>query len=138
MMRRLPQLLIFLLIIDLIAIWAITRDDVVLPSPGAYMMLGTTLLQMNRPEEAIPFLYVADRLSHGDYMARNNLGIAYGAIGRIDKARKAYNEALRLRPDNVHRALIVANLDMLSRLYPTTQQPTLQSASNDFIVMGGL
>jgi len=50
-----------------------------------------------------------------DYVPHNNLGVIYGYLGRYDKQRDEFLEALRLKPDS---ALVYANLvSAYSHLY---------------------
>ena len=63
----------------------------------AYMKLGTSLSQLNRPQEAIEaHLKAAEHLANP--MVYNNLAIAYGKAGMLDEEIKALKDALALRP----------------------------------------
>jgi Tfp pilus assembly protein PilF len=46
--------------------------------------------------------------------AWNNLGIAYEQLGKFDEARKAYDQALKIEPNNQH---ILNNYDQFREIY---------------------
>ncbi len=69
--------------------------------PGALTGLGTCLLQLNRPTEAVShFLRVAALLPNAPE-AHNNLGLAMALAGRPDAAEAEYRQALACDADHV-------------------------------------
>lgn len=77
----------------------------------ALAMLGTIRLQQNRNNEGIDYLKKAVRMDPRLVGARLNLGDAYTRVGKIKEARDAYDQALRLRPDNTTARLDLAQLE---------------------------
>src|ERR1043166_3273747 len=73
---------------------AVTADNDV-----AHNNLGTALLDLNRPAEAIPHFEEAVRLRPGDPSARRNLGTALFRAGRLDESIVQLELALKLKPD---------------------------------------
>src|ERR1051326_8287832 len=67
----------------------------------AHNNLGTALLDLNRPAEAIPHFEEAVRLRPGDPSARRNLGTALGMKGRMEEAIAHLREAVRLLPGDL-------------------------------------
>jgi adenylate cyclase len=65
---------------------------------NAPMALGFAYYMLSRYEEALPLLQQAvsrsPQMAHGMYV----LGMTYGQLGEIEKARKVADEALRLEP----------------------------------------
>ena len=69
------------------------------PRPAALRNLGTTLLQLNRPQEAIaPLQRLTTVVEEADLYAL--LGTAYRRAKRIKEAITAYEKSLTLHPDN--------------------------------------
>lgn len=62
-------------------------------------MLGMALLQLGRPEEAVPALQRAVALKPDYSEGRYNLGNALTAIGQASAAVDEYRESIRLRSD---------------------------------------
>lgn len=61
---------------------------------------GIRLAQHNLWREAIARFVKATDIDPSYASAWNNLGIAYEQQGELDEARKAYDKALKLQPDN--------------------------------------
>lgn len=70
-------------------------------SPEGRRMLGSLLLNNNRPVDAIPHLERAVELAPEDAISRYNLAGAYALAGRLAEAREMATSALRLAPNNV-------------------------------------
>lgn len=70
---------------------------------NAYNDIGSYLIELERPEEAIPWLIKAKDAQN--YDARHfpylNLARVYLKLGRDDEAREEYIELLKLDPNNV-------------------------------------
>jgi Flp pilus assembly protein TadD len=62
--------------------------------PGGQLSIGFTLVQLGRPDDAIPRFHRAIELGADPGPARLGLGRAYLALGRLGPAREEY-EALR-------------------------------------------
>lgn len=78
--------------------------------------IGTCLLKLDRPADAIPFLERAVALDATHPVALGNLGVAYTLLGKEDQARGCYQRLLAADPDNEYA---LANLAALSGLaYP--------------------
>jgi tetratricopeptide (TPR) repeat protein len=88
----------------------------------ACAMLGTIRLQQNRDEEGIEYLEKAITLEPRLVGARLNLGSAYARLGRTDKARRAYRDALRVQPDSTPARLGLAQLEAAAGNYATSLQ----------------
>jgi tetratricopeptide (TPR) repeat protein len=65
----------------------------------AEMNLGTAILQMNRPQEAIPHFEQALRIKPNYAKARNNWGMAILQMNRPQEAIPHFEQALRIRPN---------------------------------------
>ncbi len=76
--------------------------------------LGLMLLDRDRPLEAQKVLLKASQVRNGHVPTLVNLGAAYDALGQAINAQQAYNEALKLAPDDT-----VANCRLASSLYST-------------------
>lgn len=61
---------------------------------------GTCLIQLGRPQEALPFFQKAVILAPDSAEACNNLGVAYALCGCAEDAETAYLEATRLDQTN--------------------------------------
>jgi Flp pilus assembly protein TadD len=69
--------------------------------PGAQQRLGRALFHLaGRPAEAVGPLQEAIRLRPGDAAAHCDLGLVLAALGRLDEAVEAFEEAARLDPDH--------------------------------------
>ena len=73
---------------------------------------GKTLTQMGRAQDALDFLTRARQLDPGDWSICSALGVAYDELGDQNQARAAYEQALKLKPDEPS----VLNNYALSRL----------------------
>jgi len=83
----------------------------------AHRYYAEYLLRQNRPQEALPHLQEASRLVPDDVDTTIALARYWQARGDLDKARKAYERAIRLDPDG-HTAYV-----SLAELFLRTNQP---------------
>jgi Flp pilus assembly protein TadD len=82
---------------------------------GAESLLGLLLLRESRPEQAIPHLEAYVKRRRDDPRGYNNLGAALMRAGRVEEARAAFREALRLDPSHAGAR---ANLERLGAADP--------------------
>ena len=68
---------------------------------GAQLSLGSVLVGLNRPAEAIPHLEASRELQPTVPGASAYLGTAYSQVGRIDEALDMFDDALRLYPGDL-------------------------------------
>jgi tetratricopeptide (TPR) repeat protein len=61
--------------------------------------IGYLLMESDRPQDGIPHLETAVHLHPEHAYAWNNLGIAYGKLGRLVDAKHAFDQAIRLDPN---------------------------------------
>ncbi|MEK7415819.1 MAG: tetratricopeptide repeat protein, partial [Planctomycetota bacterium] len=80
-------------------------------TPAFHTLQGNVLLSERKYESAIGQYRRALALDAGYFYAQFNIALANQSIGRIDEARRWYEEALRSRPDN-HE--VVCNLGYLA------------------------
>jgi Flp pilus assembly protein TadD len=66
-----------------------------------HLRLGDALMQQNRFKEAVSCYEKARQLSPGDSETVALLARAYEGAGQKDRAKQAYRDVLKLRPDNV-------------------------------------
>jgi len=92
-----------------LAIW---RDTVVKrpDNARAHSSVGTCLVRVGRPEEAMPYFREALRLDPDHVNAFNGLGAAMTSMGRTEDSLNFYRAALAMEPDDsvTHNNLIVA------------------------------
>lgn len=69
-------------------------------NPGARLRLGASLLQLGRPEEAIPHLEIAERVAPGDPAILQVLGQACLGAGRFAAAAARFRRLLENTPDD--------------------------------------
>ena len=62
--------------------------------------LGLMLIDRDRPQEAQQVLLKATQVRPGHVPTLVNLGAAYDALGQAAKAQLAYNDALKISPDD--------------------------------------
>jgi tetratricopeptide (TPR) repeat protein len=77
--------------------------------PEALYLLGTALLQLGQPEQAVDRLERAVRALRNDSGALGNLAQAYFALGRYRDAEEAFRKASRLDSRNVYFQLGIAS-----------------------------
>ena len=68
------------------------------PTGAAHYDLGSLLLELERPDEAITAFRAALQAAPGSVQTHNNLGIALGMIGRLDEAIQQFEQALSIDP----------------------------------------
>jgi tetratricopeptide (TPR) repeat protein len=68
--------------------------------PSLVYLEGILRLSQGRPREAIDLFQPMYDERKSDPMFLNNLGSAYAEGGELEEARKVWEEALRLQPDN--------------------------------------
>jgi mono/diheme cytochrome c family protein len=69
---------------------------------SAHMTLGAVLLSRANAQAAVPVVQAAVRIEPKSAEARNLLGDALGAVGRVPEAIAEYNQAVALRPDFIN------------------------------------
>ncbi len=67
---------------------------------GPFLDLGSLLVDNNRPEEALPYLMEAARISPDDYRVHRQLGKAYTHLDQLEKAGSELEKAVQLAPQN--------------------------------------
>jgi tetratricopeptide (TPR) repeat protein len=88
--------------------WQKDRADKI---PGPWLDLGSLLVDDNRPEEGMPYLLEAARISPDDFRVHRELGKAYSHLDQLEKARIELEKAVELEPQNA------AAHFMLSQVY---------------------
>jgi tetratricopeptide (TPR) repeat protein len=68
--------------------------------PGPLLDLGSLLVDDNRPDEGLPYLLEAARLSPDDFRVHRQLGKAYSHLDQLEKARIELEKAVELAPQN--------------------------------------
>ncbi len=78
--------------------------------PANHAAIGSSYLELDNPERAIPYLEDAARLDPEDAQARNNLGYALARMGRFPEAIEAYASALSVAPESVEARSNLADI----------------------------
>jgi Flp pilus assembly protein TadD len=86
------------------------------PNPKLHFSLGLLFAEYGQPNEAIRQFQLVPIMER-DYETYQNLGLAYGKVGNSDKARGAFEAAMRLAPQKPEPYL------ELSRIYLASHQP---------------
>ena len=68
---------------------------------GALTGLGTCLIQLDRPAEAVAALQKVTRLAPLTAEAHNNLGVVYTCVGQPAEAEAAFRRALECAQEHV-------------------------------------
>lgn len=68
--------------------------------PGVITGIGTCLIQLGRPQDAVSYFHHAVDLAHESPEAHNNLGVAFSLTSELEAAEIAYLEALSLDPEH--------------------------------------
>jgi len=79
----------------------------------AYSALGNLYIKMNRPTDAVEVLLKCEQLnppSESSFLLYKNLGKAYIALQRYDKAREHLERSLELRPDWPETLFLLASV----------------------------
>jgi Flp pilus assembly protein TadD len=71
-----------------------------LPAAAPEMKAGFTAAEDGRWQEARGHFQAADKLSGGDARILNNMAVTAEALGDFPEAKRCYEAALRLEPDN--------------------------------------
>jgi tetratricopeptide (TPR) repeat protein len=67
---------------------------------GPFLDLGSLLVDDNQPDDALPYLLEAVRISPDDFRVRRQLGKAYTHLDQLEKARAELEKAVELAPQN--------------------------------------
>ncbi|MEJ0060024.1 MAG: tetratricopeptide repeat protein [Terricaulis sp.] len=96
--------------------------------PQLLMTYGLAQIAFKRPQEALRPLALVAQADAQNWRARSALGVALDQLGRFPEARRAYQEALTLRPDD---AGVLTNLGVSHLLAgePEDAEPILRQAS---------
>jgi Flp pilus assembly protein TadD len=92
------------------------------------MTYGLAQIAANHPQEALRPLALVSRADPQNWRALSALGVALDQLGRFDEARRAYREALAIRPDD---AGVLTNLGVSHLLSgePADAEPILRQAA---------
>ena len=92
----------------------------------AHYLRGQAALAQSKWSEAVAALMRVTELYPGSFAGQRDLGIAYQQLGRTDNATRAYEAALKLRPDDeelrVRMALVLLQTGQAARALPDLQQ----------------
>lgn len=113
-MRRLPLLLLFLLLVGASPASADARSDA-----QKQVEFGIAVAQRGLWREAIYRWERAIQIDPTYAAAHNNLAIAYEHEGELDKARTAYEKAIELEPAN---AFIKQNYELFKEINDRTSR----------------
>lgn len=81
--------------------------------PVLHLNLGLSLDQQKKPDDAVKSYVVAEAMARNDvekFIARFNLGEAYGRAKKIDEALMWYQRALEIKPDSLETKV---NIELL-------------------------
>ena len=115
MMGRVSAVLLVLIPLSASPTFADARSDA-----KAQVAFGISVAQRGLWREAIYRWEKAVELDPTYAAAFNDLGIAYEHEGQLDKARKAYEKALALEPNNTN---IRQNYDLFKEINDRAAQP---------------
>ena len=76
------------------------QTDAAVKDSGPSFDLGSLLVESNRPEDGLPYLLEAARISPEDYRVHRQLGKAYAHMNQLEKARAELERAVGLAPRN--------------------------------------
>jgi Flp pilus assembly protein TadD len=96
--------------------------------PQLLMTYGLAQIAFDKPQDALRPLALLAQADALNWRARSALGVALDQLGRFPEARRAYQEALALRPDD---AGVLTNLGVSHLLAgePEDAEPILRQAS---------
>lgn len=97
----------------------------------AHHYRGTTLLQLNQPEEAIKALEKSRDLDPNAPDIYLDLGSAYQKAGRSDDALAAFKEEVRRRPDSAQAQFSLGYALILRKEYQAAMAPLAKSRELD-------
>jgi Flp pilus assembly protein TadD len=92
------------------------------------MTLGRALIAVNRPQEALRPLALVAQAEPQNWRARSALGAALDQVGRFSEARRAYQEALAIAPEEP-AVLTNFGVSFLLAGAPGEAEPYLRRAS---------
>lgn len=86
------------------------QEDVPAKNPGPFIDMGSLLLDLNKPDEAIPYLRQAAEIAPGDFKPHELLGKAHIRLERFPEAQRELERAIQLAPKvaNLHCMLVAA------------------------------
>ena len=94
------------------------------PQDGfGWKVLGASLQQQGRPQDALNAMQTAAKLAPTDWEAFNNLGSTHRALGNMALAEACYQHALQVKPDSLEA---MDNLADILRLQGKTQEAVSQ------------
>jgi tetratricopeptide (TPR) repeat protein len=76
------------------------QEDNHQPSEQPYLNLGSLLMEIDRTDEAIPFLQKAVQLAPNNAICQLKLGTAYLRLNRLADARQELEKAAQIDPEN--------------------------------------
>jgi tetratricopeptide (TPR) repeat protein len=76
------------------------QADAAVKNVGPVFDLGSLLVDSNRPDDALPYLLEAARMTPQDYRVHRQLGKAYTHLNRLEKAQTELEKAAELAPEN--------------------------------------
>jgi tetratricopeptide (TPR) repeat protein len=76
------------------------QKDAADKNAGPLLDLGSLLVDDNRPEDGLPYLLDAARISPEDYRVHRQLGKAYTHLNELEKAGNELEKAVKLAPQN--------------------------------------
>jgi tetratricopeptide (TPR) repeat protein len=86
------------------------QADAAAKNSGPIFDLGSLLVENNRPEEALPYLLEAARMTPQDYRVHRQLGKAYTHLNQLDKAQVELEKAAALAPENAPVHFMLAQI----------------------------
>jgi Flp pilus assembly protein TadD len=76
------------------------QSEEALKNPGPFLDLGILLMELNRPEEALPYFQQAVAISPKESRHHEELGKAYSRLDDLQKAQAELETAVSLSPQN--------------------------------------
>jgi Flp pilus assembly protein TadD len=101
-----------------------------LPAAAPEMKAGFTAAEEGRWQEARGHFQSADKLSGGDARILNNLAVTAEALGNFPEAKRCYEQALLLEPDNARLKENFVAFKAYSRRLPDLWPAAASSAAD--------